>query len=186
MRRRAFLATLGALATTGLVGCSALSGSETSTPEPAASPGGDSNGGDTPTTTPAGNGTATDDGQTTITGPRDPSFEDITGEVVDTPTNLVVENHHLVDMVNDIGFVGTVHNRDAQPYTNVEVEVTMYDGDTELGAHTDRSEEDIHGLDEDETWRFFIQIDDAVVSDMSQYRIDVDGVIDEDNLTPGE
>lgn len=150
MDRRTCIATVGAtLAGVGLAGCSGQSNGE--------------------------NGEESDE----TDGDDELDWEEIEAEVGDTPDTLELAESSLVETEEGAAVIGTLRNTGDDPYSVLEVEVTLNDGDSALGEWVDTTEEEINGLDAGETWRFVATFDDENVYDATGYTINVDGDVED-------
>lgn len=157
MDRRTFVATAGAtLASVGLAGCGAVNDD-----------GG--NGGN-------GNGT---DGSGESDADDEFDWEEIEAEIGNTPDNIEVSDSRLVETQNGAAVIGTIRNTGDAPYSVLEVEVTLNDGDTVIGEWVDTTEEEVNNLGAGETWRFVANFDDENVYDATGYTINVDGDVEQ-------
>jgi hypothetical protein len=145
MDRRTFCTTASAaLATLGVAGCAGLAGP------------GEPDGGE--------NATDDSDGET-----ADPFA--IEGEVDDTtPNEIRVLSHEIFQTADG---VGVIENGDQQPLRDIEVEVTLYDGDTVIGEFVDTSDEQLDFLAPGNRWRFRVSFADEGISSATNYSIEV-------------
>jgi hypothetical protein len=105
-------------------------------------------------------------------------WEELEAEVGETPDNIELVESRLVETEEGAAVIGTLRNTGVNPYSVLEVEVTLNDGDTLLGEWVDTTEEEINGLDAGETWRFIATFDDENVYDATGYTINVDGDVE--------
>lgn len=158
MDRRTFVATAGAtVASVGLAGCGdAMNGG---------------NGNDNNDSDDGGNGDGSD---------ADDEFdwEEIEAEIGDTPDNIEVSDTRLVETQDGAAVLGTVRNTGENPYSVLEAEVTLNDGDTIIGEWADTTEEEIDNLGAGETWRFMATFDEENVYDTTGYTITIEGDVE--------
>jgi len=164
MNRRQFIATAGALATAGLAGCSATGSDDND---------GDQSGSDPRSTNPPGADDGGTDPPATETAMAD--LGDVDGSVIDTAQHLDVESHQLFESWSGVGVTGRVENTGETPYSLVEVELYLSDGDERIGDFTDTTETELDTLDPGEKWRFYAAYEDVDRSQIEGYRINVDG-----------
>lgn len=132
-------------------------------PDEEASPGGGASpGGEGSPTGQASPGNATDGGG---------SVADLDGEVGQTPEYLQIDEHSAYESGDDVGVIGVVRNVGPRPLENVEVEVTLRDGDTVLGEFVDTSEQEIELLRPGNAWRFQVVFEDENLSRATGYTI---------------
>ncbi|WP_226039418.1 FxLYD domain-containing protein [Natrinema sp. DC36] len=159
MDRRTFAATAGAtLASVGLAGCSAINDNDNS-----------GNSGDGNQTNGSGESDAADE----------LDWEEIEAEIGQTPDNVELSESRLVETQEGAAVIGTIRNTGQNPYSVLEVEVTLNDGDTIIGEWVDTTEEEINNLGSGETWRFEAAFDDENVYDVTGYTITIDGDIED-------
>jgi len=162
MRRRRFIEAAGATGLAGLIaGCIGGQGP-----------------GDTGTESPTDAGTETGTGNETETGTgTDDGGSDVTGTVGDTEDGLEVTNHELYETDGEVGLQGTIRNTGDQAYGYVEAEVTLQDDQGEvLYEFIDETEEEsVSQLEVGSEWQFDVVFEEAQMSEVSEYTIDVDG-----------
>lgn len=174
MRRRKLLKATGAAAFAGLAaGCigegPGAGGGETDTEAPTAT----ASPTETGTTEPEGTTNETD----TQTGTEDGDLLDIDGEIGDTPDNLEVTNHELYQTNGEVGLRGTIQNVSDQAYGHVEAEVTLQDdqGDILYEFIDETEEESVPQLEAGNEWQFDVVFEEAQMSEVTEYTIDVNG-----------
>lgn len=149
MDRRKYIATVGAtLAGVALAGCSEQSDGEVS-------------------------------GESEETDANDElDWENIEAEVGDTPDTVELVESSLVETESGASVIGTIRNTGDNPYSVLEVEVTLNDGDTILGEWIDSTDEEINGLDAGESWRFVAEFENENVYEATGYTINVNADIE--------
>lgn len=105
-------------------------------------------------------------------------WEELEAEIGDTPDSIELVDSHLVETQEGAAVIGTLRNTGENPYSVLEVEVTLNDGDTLLGEWVDTTEEEINGLDAGESWRFVAMFENENVYDATKYTINVDGDVE--------
>lgn len=149
MDRRTYIATVGAtLASVGLAGCSGQSNGE--------------------------NDNETDE----IDANDELDWENLEAELGETPESVELVESSLVETENGAAVIGTIRNTGDSPYSVLEVEVTLNDGDTLLGEWIDTSEEEINGLDAGESWRFVAMFENENVYDATGYTININADVE--------
>lgn len=97
------------------------------------------------------------------TADRDQQITDIESEQVTIqtpPAALRVTSFEAFESGNNIGVTGVVQNVGQQPISNIRAAVTLRDGDTTIGKFTDYSQENRDLLRPENSWRFYMNIDD--------------------------
>lgn len=152
MNRRTFIATAGAtVASVGLAGCT-----------------GNNDG---------GNGTPSTSGQSDSGDELD--WEEVEAEVGQTPNNIELTGSRLVETQNGAAVIGTIRNIGQKPYSVLEIEVTLNDGDTVIGEWVDTTEKEINNLNAGETWRFIATFEGEDVYSATGYTITADGDVEQ-------
>ncbi|WP_336365067.1 FxLYD domain-containing protein [Halalkalicoccus salilacus] len=155
--RREFLTTTGAsVASIAVAGCLGGNGGN----------GGD--GGD------GGEG-GTDSNETA--NERTPPPLDIDGEIGETPESLEITSFNAYAMIENVGVMGVAENVGDNPLDDIEIEVTLNDGDTVLGEFIDTSTEDIDYLRPGNSWRFDVVFEDESLSDATNFTISADAEV---------
>lgn len=150
MDRRTFIATAGVTAASvGLAGCGQQSN--------------DGNGDET-------SGSDADD---------EFDWEELEAELGETPDSIELMDSRLVETQSGAAVIGTLKNTGNNPYSFLEVEVTLNDGDTVLGEWIDSTEEEINDLGAGESWRFDATFDNENVYEATGYTINVDGDVED-------
>ncbi len=175
MQRRKFVKAAGvatvALGTAGCLGGESSEASETGTPPSTESGTGQS--------TEAGTEQAAEGSTATGEASEDTGDLDIDGVIGDSPDNLEVTNQELYQQNGEVGVRGTVENTGDQPYEAVEVEVVVHDdaGDV-LYEFIDEKEEAQRGsLGAGESWQFDVVFEEAQMSEVTEYTVNVEGDI---------
>jgi hypothetical protein len=106
-------------------------------------------------------------------------WEGLEAEVGETPDSVELMDSRLVETEEGAAVVGTIRNTGVNPYSVLEVEVTLNDGDTVLGEWLDTTEEEINGLDAGETWRFVATFEGENVYDATGYTINVNADVED-------
>jgi hypothetical protein len=106
-------------------------------------------------------------------------WEGLEAEVGETPDSVELMDSRLVETEEGAAVIGTIRNTGVNPYSVLEVEVTLNDGDTVLGEWLDTTEEEINGLDAGETWRFVATFEDENVYDATGYTINVNADVED-------
>ena len=178
MRRRRFIEAAGATGLAGLIaGCIGGQGpGDTGTESPTDAGTEAPAGTESPTETDAGTETGTGNETETGTG-TDDGGSDVTGTVGDTEDGLEVTNHELYETDGEVGLQGTIRNTGDQAYGYVEAEVTLQDDQGEvLYEFIDETEEEsVSQLEVGSEWQFDVVFEEAQMSEVSEYTIDVDG-----------
>ena len=179
MRRRRLIKAAGGTALAGLIaGCMgddepAATDTEapTDTPEPTET----SEPTDTPAETDTPEPTETSEPTETDTGTG--TDTDISGEVGDTGDNLEVTNHEIYQTNGEVGLQGTIQNTGDSPYGFVQAEVTLQDdqGDILYEFIDETETESTQQLDAGSEWQFDVVFEEAQMSEVTQYTINVDG-----------
>ena len=105
---------------------------------------------------------------------------DLTGEVGETPEYLEVTSFNAYETADNVGVMGVVENVGDNPLDNVEVEVTLNDGDTVIGEFVDTSTEDIDYLRPGNSWRFDVVFEDENLSQATGFTISADAEVAEE------
>jgi hypothetical protein len=102
---------------------------------------------------------------------------DISGSVSDTEDGLEVTNHEIYRQNGEVGVQGTVQNTADQAYAFVEAEVSLQDDQGEiLYEFIDETEEEsTPQLEAGSEWQFQVVFEEAQLSEVSQYTLDIDG-----------
>lgn len=100
--------------------------------------------------------------------------ENVTGEVGETPSYLEITSFSAYSTGDDVGVLGTVQNVGNDHLDNVEVEVTLHDGDTVIGEFVDASSQDIDDLRPDNKWQFYIVFEGEQASNATSYTVSAD------------
>lgn len=159
MDRRTFVTTAGAaVASVGIAGCTGMDG-------------GDGNGGGNQSTGSPGAGQGGGDGEW--------DWEEIEAEIGQTPNNINLKQSRLVETQQGAAVIGTIQNSGNKPYSVLEVEVTLKDGDTIIGEWADTSEKEIDNLAPGETWRFVATFNNENVYQATGYTIGVEGDLEQ-------
>lgn len=149
MDRRTCVATVGAtLAGVGLAGCS-----------------GESNG-------------ENDDESDETDDDDELDWENLEAELGETPDSVELVDSYLVETEEGAAVIGMIRNTGENPYSVLEVEVTLNDGDTVLGEWVDTTQEEIDGLDARESWRFVAEFEDENVYEATGYTINVNADVE--------
>lgn len=149
MDRRTCVATVGAtLAGVGLAGCS-----------------GESNG-------------ENDDESDETDDDDELDWENLEAELGETPDSVELVDSYLVETEEGAAVIGMIRNTGENPYSVLEVEVTLNDGDTVLGEWVDTTQEEIDGLDAGESWRFVAEFEDENVYEATGYTINVNADVE--------
>ncbi|MBX0294854.1 FxLYD domain-containing protein [Haloarcula nitratireducens] len=176
MDRREFVKSVSGTALLGATaGC--LGGGEGGEATETAGAGGES-GGSTQTATDTETATAEEEtGTETEEEGTAGQTGDIQGEVNDTPQGLSVTNHELYQQNGEVGLRATVENTGDEPFAYVEAEVTLQDDQGEvLYEFVDETEEDqITQLATGKTWQFDVTFEEAQLSEVRKYVIDLEG-----------
>ena len=164
LNRRAFLTTTGAtVASVAVAGC--LGGN-----------GGDGDGGNGSNTSNESTGNESNE-----TGnERTPRPEDVDGEVGETPEYLEITSFSAYEMVDNAGVMGVAENVGDAPLDDIEIEVTLNDGDTVIGEFVDTSTEDIDYLRPGNEWRFDVVFENEDLTDATNYTISADAEVVEE------
>jgi hypothetical protein len=188
MRRRRFIEGAGATGLAGLIaGCIGGQGpGDTGTESPAdagtespADAGTEAPAGtESPTETDAGTETGTGNETETGTGTAD-GGSDVTGTVEDTEDDLEVTNHELYETGGEVGLQGTIQNTGDHAYGYVDVEVTLQDdqGDVLYEFIDETEEADVSRLEAGSEWQFDVVFEEAQMSEVTEYSLDVDGYL---------
>ena len=176
--RRAFLTTTGAsVASIALAGCLGGNGGNGD---------GGNGAGDNATGDNATGGNETNEtGNETDDRSVDIDEWDLDGEVGETPEYLEITSFNAYETADNVGVMGVAENVGDNPLDDIEIEVTLNDGDTVLGEFVDTSTEDIDYLPPGNNWRFDVVFDDENLSDATGFTISAEAeVVDEaDNAT---
>ncbi|WP_336364575.1 FxLYD domain-containing protein [Halalkalicoccus salilacus] len=168
--RREFLTTTGAsVASIAVAGCLGGNGGNGN---------GDGGTGDNEST--AGNESNESTGNETDDQSVDIDEWGVTGEVGETPEYLEVTSFNAYETADNVGVVGVVENVGDNLLDDVEVEVTLNDGDTVLGEFVDTSTEDIDYLRPGNVWRFDVVFEDENLSDATNFTISADAEVAEE------
>jgi len=154
------LSTVGGIAGVALAGC-------------AEGPGDDNEGQDTNN----GTETTTAENVTDIGNETDGTdATDISGEVGDNiPEQIEVVRHDIFESGNQVGVTETLKNTGEQAFNEVEVEVTLRDGDTIIGEFIDTNEEETESLAAGGVWQFVVFFEDESLNQSTGYTIEIDG-----------
>ena len=106
-------------------------------------------------------------------------WENLEAEVGDTPDSVELVESFLVETEDGAAVIGTIRNTGDNPYSVLEVEVTLNDGDTALGEWIDTTEEEIDGLDAGESWRFVAEFEDENVYNATGYTININADVED-------
>lgn len=106
-------------------------------------------------------------------------FEEIEAEIGSTPDTIELTQSRLVETQDGAAVIGTLKNTGENPFSVLEVEMTLNDGDTVIGEWVDTTEEEIDNLGAGETWRFVATFDDENVYDATGYTIQVEGDVED-------
>ena len=113
---------------------------------------------------------------------------DIDGEVGETPDFLEITSFSAYETLEpyDVGVMGTVENVGNNPLDNIEVVVTLNDGNTAIGEFIDTSSEDIDYLLPGNIWRFDVVFQENI-SEATSFTISADAeVVEEANNETNE
>jgi len=127
------------------------------------------------TNTPEGTGTL-EPGETESGAGGNTDFD---GEIGDIPGNLEVTNHELYETNGEVGLRGTIQNMGDSAFELVQAEVTLQDdaGDI-LYEFIDESEDaSVSQLEAGSEWQFDVTFEEAQISEVTSYTIDVDGYL---------
>lgn len=118
---------------------------------------------------------------------RTPPPLDINGEIGETPDSLEITSFHAYETIDNVGVMGVVENVGNSPLDDIEIEVTLNDGDTVIGEFLDTSTEDIDYLRPGNSWRFDVVFEDENISEATSLTISADAeVIEEGNAGTNE
>ena len=166
MKRRKVISTVGGIAGLALAGCAEMG------------PGNDNEGNqpadnetetETTTTTESETDTGNETQNETDTG-------DISGEVGENiPDNIEVIRHNIFENNNWVGVTGLVENTGEQAFEELEVEVTLRDGDTIIGEFVDTKEQEAGSLAAGTNWQFVVLFEDENLNQATDYTIEIDG-----------
>lgn len=155
MERRTCLAAVGAtFAGVGLAGCSGESNGEDDDDE-----------------------TDSDDDETDSDDEFD--WENLEAEVGDTPDSVELVNSFLGETQSGAAVIGIIRNTGDEPYSVLEVEVTLNDGDTVIDEWVDTTEEEINDLDAGESWRFVAEFENENVYEATGYTININADVED-------
>ncbi|WP_380680326.1 FxLYD domain-containing protein [Salinigranum sp. GCM10025319] len=165
MERRKFVRTTG-VAAVGLVTAGCLGGETDETTQTSTERSTESN-----TEQPAEGSTATGESNEEI------GDLDIDGRIGDTPEHLEVTGQELYRTNGEVGVRGTVENTGDQPYESVEVAVVLHDdaGDVLVEFIDEKEEEETGRLDAGGTWEFDVVFEEAQLSEVTEYEVNLDG-----------
>lgn len=153
--RRKFVTSAGAVAATvGLAGCAGGGGNETGTETEAGA-----------------------QGETQTGSPQEGDIDELEGKEGQMPNYLKLTNHFAYVSGDNVGVVGTLKNVGDQPLNEVEVEVTLRDGDTVIGEFIDTSEEEIETLRPGNSWRFNVVFEDENLAQGTGYTVSADAQV---------
>jgi hypothetical protein len=173
VKRRQAIATFGGIAGTALAGCMG------------SGPGNDGEGDQSPddgndTTTTAANETGA--GNETGGG-NETDATDVSGEVGDNiPENVEVVRHDVFEKDNEVGVTGLVENTGDQAFEELEVEVTLQDGDTVIGEFVDTKEKEAGSLAAGAAWQFVVTFGDENLNKATGYKIEMSGELADGGL----
>ena len=169
MERRKFIKTSGAVSA-GILVAGCIGGDESEATEVADVT-------DTTSTTTTETETDTETESETDTETDDPL--DIDGEVGESVQGLEVTNRELYRTNGAVGLRGTVENVGNRTFEYVEAEVTLQDDQGEiLYEFIDETEEaDVANFTPDDTWDFDVVFEEAQMAEVTNYTIDLDGVV---------
>ncbi|MFC7223892.1 FxLYD domain-containing protein [Halalkalicoccus sp. GCM10025322] len=80
-------------------------------------------------------------------------------------------------MIENVGVMGVAENVGDDPLDDIEIEVTLNDGDTVIGEFIDTSTEDIDYLRPGNDWRFDVVFEDESLSDATNFTISADAEV---------
>lgn len=166
LNRRKFVSTTGAaVASLAVAGCM---GNE----DTGENGGNGGNGGDDGN---GGNGNDTDDPSVNV----DDQW-DLDGEVGETPEYLEITSFSAYETSDNVGVMGTVENVGNSPLDDIEIEVTLNDGDTVLGEFVDTSTEVIDSLSPGESWQFNVVFEGENLGDATDFTVSAQAEVVED------
>lgn len=112
-------------------------------------------------------------------GDTDDDFVDIEGEAGDTPNYLELTSFNAYETADNVGVFGTVKNVGDNPIEDLEVEVTLNDGDTVIGEVVDTTEQEIEVLLPGNKWQFNVTFEDENTSKATRFTVSADGDVEE-------
>ncbi|WP_336365218.1 FxLYD domain-containing protein [Halalkalicoccus salilacus] len=168
--RREFLTTTGAsVASIAVAGCLGGNGGNGN---------GDGGTGDNGST--AGNESNESTGNETDDQSVDIDEWDLTGEVGETPEYLEITSFNPYETADNVGVIGVAENVGDNPLDDIEIEVSLNDGDTVIGEFIDTSTEDIDYLPPGDSWRFDVVFDDENLSDATNFTVSAEAEVVEE------
>ncbi|WP_336364563.1 FxLYD domain-containing protein [Halalkalicoccus salilacus] len=108
---------------------------------------------------------------------RTPPPLDIDGEIGDTPDSLEITSFHAYETIENVGVMGVAENVGNSPLDDIEIEVTLNDGDTVIGEFIDTSTEDIDYLRPGNIWRFDVVFEEENISEATTLTISADAEV---------
>lgn len=115
------------------------------------------------------------------TGNGDSDLTDLDGELGETPQFLKIASFEAYETVEDVGVFGTVKNVGDNPIDDLEVEVTLNDGDTVIGEFVDTADAERDYLPTGKQWRFNVVFEDENLSQATGFTVSADGDIVENS-----
>lgn len=163
LNRRKFVSTTGAaVASIAVAGCMGNNGDTGENGGNGGNGGNGSNGGN------GGNGGNGD-------GANQPSVDidewGVTGEVGETPEYLEITSFSPYETADNVGVMGTIQNVGNNPLDDVQIEVTLNDGDTVIGEFVDTSTDDIDYLRPGNNWDFNVVFDGENLSNATNFTV---------------
>ena len=162
--RREFLTTTGAsVASIAVAGCLGGNG------------GNGGNGGD------GGNeSTGANESNERTANERTPPPLDIDGQIGETPDSLEITSFNPYATIENVGVMGVAENVGDNPLDDIEIEVTLHDGDTVISEFINTSTEDIDYLPPGNDWRFDVVFEDENLSEATNFTISADAEVVEE------